>query len=464
MSFEPKICPPLDPDYKPAALANRQFRNFIKNSGCAQKIVIALEQSDGSVSRYETEIACGETPLCDSNFYYTERLIKFLLWSRGGYKIYFSGPKELAVRLQEHYEKSPTGKFDSYLIGEKVYEHPITIVQTRLEEIPQEKTKSNPLGRHWDGCRIGFDLGASDRKTAAVIDGEVVFTNETVWNPSAQSDPQYHFDGIMDSIQQAAAHLPRVDAIGGSSAGIYVNNIVKVASLFRSVPQDLFNKRVKNLFFEIKAACGGVPFEVANDGEVTALAGSMAINDNAVLGIAMGSSEAAGYVTPEGNITTWLNELAFAPVDYNPKAPVDEWSGDIGCGAQYFSQQAVGRLARKAGIELEPKMTLPEILKYVQSLVSKNDERAIKIFETIGVYLGYALAHYADFYQFKHILILGRVTSGEGGEIILKNAKRVLECEFPELAEKTSLHLPGEKEKRHGQAVAAASLPVIEKK
>ncbi|MGB9601802.1 MAG: ROK family protein, partial [Limisphaerales bacterium] len=328
MSFEPKVLPPLDPEYKPAALANREFREFIKNSNCAQKIVIALEQSDGLISRYETEIACGGTPLCDSNFYYTERLIKFLLWSRGGHKIYFSGPKELAVRLQGHYEKSPTGKFDSNLIGEKVYEHPITVIHTPLEEIPQEKIRSKPLGRHWEGCRVGFDLGASDRKTAAVIDGKVVFTNETVWNPSVQTDPQYHFDGIMDSIRQAAAHLPRVDAIGGSAAGIYVNNTVKVASLFRSVPEDLFNKRVKKLFFEIKDAWGGVPLEVANDGEVTALAGSMSINDNAVLGIAMGSSQAAGYVTPEGNITTWLNELAFAPVDYNLKAPVDEWSGD----------------------------------------------------------------------------------------------------------------------------------------
>jgi hypothetical protein len=165
----------------------------------------------------------------------------------------------------------------------------------------------------------------------------------------------------VDSIKQAAAHLPRIDAIGGSSAGIYVNNKVKVASLFRSVPPDLFEKRVKNLFFEIKEMFGGVPMEVANDGEVTALAGSMALNDNAVLGIAMGSSQAAGYVTPEGNITNWLNELAFAPIDYNPKAPIDEWSGDMGWRVQYFSQQAVGRLAKVAGIETVPGTPLPEV-------------------------------------------------------------------------------------------------------
>ena len=94
-----------------------------------------------------------------------------------------------------------------------------------------------------------------------------------------------------------------------------------------------------------------MPFEVVNDGEVTALAGSMSLGENAILGIAFGTSTAAGYVTPDGNITSWLNELAFVPVDYSPDAPVDEWSGDYGVGSQYFSQQCVGRLMPAAGIE-----------------------------------------------------------------------------------------------------------------
>lgn len=461
MMFEPRIKPPLDQDFKPAVLANRHFISCVEQTGSPVEVKIALEQADGSTSVYQTFVAPSNTIIADANFHYVERLVKFLLWSRGGYRIYISGPEDIAKRLSEYYRTTPTGRFDSNLIGEKVYEHPIEVVHVSAHEIPAAKTKSTALGRHWNGCRVGFDLGASDRKTAAVIDGEVIFTNETPWNPSVESDPQYHFEGIMDSIRQAAAHLPRVDAIGGSSAGIYVNNQVKVASLFRSVPQDLFQKRVKNIFYEIKQAWNNVPLEVANDGEVTALAGSMALNDNAVLGIAMGSSQAAGYVTPEGNITCWLNELAFAPVDYHPNAPVDEWSGDKGCGVQYFSQQAVGRLAKKAGIQIDPRTPLPEVLKHVQQLVQQNNPEAISIFETIGVYFGYALAHYADFYEFKHVLVLGRVTSGPAGEIIVQNAKKVLETEFPALAEKVKLHLPGEKEKRHGQAVAAASLPVI---
>jgi predicted NBD/HSP70 family sugar kinase len=266
----------------------------------------------------------------------------------------------------------------------------------------------------------------------------------------------------MESLRRAAEHLPRVDAIGGSAAGVYVNNRVKVASLFRGVPVDLFNSRVKDLFLEMRRAWGGIPFEAVNDGEVTALAGSMAIGQNAVLGIAMGSSQAAGYVTPDGNITSWLNELAFAPIDYNPGAHVDEWSGDAGCGAQYFSQQAVGRLLAPAGIEVEPAMGLPERLKHVQALMQTDDPRALRIYQTLGTYLGYGLAHYADFYDYRNVLVLGRVMTGRGGDVILQRAQEVLRTEFPELSQQITFHTPDEKEKRHGQAMAAASLPQLE--
>ena len=289
----------------------------------------------------------------------------------------------------------------------------------------------------------------------------MVFSEEVPWNPSVQADPQYHFDGINDSLKRAAAHLPQVDAIGGSAAGVYVNNEPRVASLYRGVPRELFDRRVRRLFLDLQQAWGGIPFEVVNDGEVTALAGSMARNDNAVLGVAFGSSLAAGYVTPQGNITGWLNELAFVPVDYRENAPVDEWSKDEGVGVQYFSQQAVGRLLPAAGIELEKEMPLAEKLVQVQKLMAQGDERARRIYQTIGVYFGYTIAHFADFYEIRNLLVLGRVMTGEGGDIILTEAAGVLKEEFPELAERIRLLTPGEKEKRHGQAVAAASLPSL---
>jgi predicted NBD/HSP70 family sugar kinase len=296
------------------------------------------------------------------------------------------------------------------------------------------------------------------------MDGKEVFSCEVVWEPKINTDPQYHFDGIDDSIRRAAEHLPRIDAIGVSSAGIFIDNKTRVASLFRKIPADLFEKRIKNLYPDIAKKWGNVPIEVANDGDVTALAGAMSLNDQPVLGIAMGTSQATGYVDDKGHITGWLNELAFAPVDYAQGAPVDvEWSGDKGTGVQYFSQEAVIRLAPKVGIELDPKLSPGDKLKKVQELYKSGDKRPIPIFESIGVYLGYALAQYAEFYNLKQVLILGRVTSGEGGNIILQKAKEVLELEAPEVAKKVQVHLPDEASRRVGQAIAAASLPVIKK-
>jgi predicted NBD/HSP70 family sugar kinase len=450
----PRIVPELDPRFRPAVLAERAYRERVAAGHRRIPVGLALEQADGSVFHGSTEVLAGDDP-----FAYLERRVKFLLWSRGGWRIHVAGPREFADALARHFRETPTGRFDSQIIGEKIYDHPIEVVSATA--LPPERSSTASLGRHLDGCRIGFDLGGSDRKVAAVIDGNPVFTEETVWDPYPQADPRYHVDGIRDSLRRAAEHLPRVDAIGGSAAGCYVNNRVKVASLFRGVPAPLFERHVRDLFIDLRKEWGGVPFDVVNDGEVTALAGSMSLGDNAVLGIALGTSTAGGYVTPEGKITSWLNELAFVPVDYHPEAPVDEWSGDRGCGAQYYSQQAVGRLLGPAGISVDPKLPLPEKLRHVQDLMAKGDERARRIYRTLGVYLGYGTAQFADAYDFRHVLVLGRVTSGAGGDLMVETARGVLRSEFPELAGKIRFSMPDEKDRRHGQAVAAASLPEL---
>ena len=455
----PRVAPGLDAEFRPAVLANHAFREVVHASEAGVPVELALEQVDGSVFRFKTEVLQENHLQAAANFTYLERMVKFLLWSRGGWRIYFDGPKALGEVLRKHYADTAAGRFDSDIIGTRIHDHAIEVVMTR--DIPAEHANTMPLGRHLKGCRIGFDLGGSDRKVAAVIDGKVVFSEETVWDPYFQTDPQYHYDGVMESLRAAAKHLPRVDAIGGSAAGVYINNRVKVASLFRGIPPELFKNKVRDMFLKIRREMADVPFEIVNDGEVTALAGAMSLGQNGVLGISLGTSTAGGYVNMEGNITSWLNELAFMPVDYNPAAPVDEWSGDYGCGVQYFSQQAVGRLLASAGIEVDPKLPLPEKLKHVQALMAQGDERARKIYETIGVYLGYAVAHYADFYDFKNVLILGRVTSGAGGDLIIAVAKEVLAAEFVELSRRIAFHIPDEKDKRHGQAIAAASLPKL---
>ncbi|HEX8985499.1 MAG TPA: hypothetical protein VF767_08710 [Bryobacteraceae bacterium] len=463
ISVIPKTRPILDPGFVPAALWNREFRSLAGKSGRAEKIAIALERSDGSVSVFRSELLPHEGANVAVNQRYVERAVKMLLWQKGGYKVTIAGPAEVAAFVKAVY--APTGKraFDYDFMGDRVYGKPMLVEHTRYDRAPAEKETGAELGRNLDGCRVGFDLGASDRKCSAVIDGEPVWTEEVPWDPAFQKDPQYHYDGINDSIRRAAAKLPRVDAIGGSSAGVYVNNEVRIASLFRGVPPELFKSRICRIFFELQKAWGGVPFEVVNDGEVTALAGSMALNDNAVLGIAMGSSLAAGYVNAQGSITNWLNELAFVPVDYRENAPLDEWSRDEGVGVQYFSQQAVSRLLPAAGIDVPQDMPFAARLVEVQKLMAAGDRRARNIYETVGTYLGYTIPHYADFYDVRNLLVLGRVTTGEGGDLINARARQILADEFPEVAEKVRFHTPTEKEKRHGQAVVAASLPRLRK-
>jgi predicted NBD/HSP70 family sugar kinase len=205
----------------------------------------------------------------------------------------------------------------------------------------------------------------------------------------------------------------------------------------------------------------GIPIEVINDGDVTALAGALSLGLTGMLGIAMGSSEAAGFLDGSGRITGWLNELAFAPVDANPDAGTDDWSGNPGIGAAYFSQQAVNKLAGPAGISFPDDLDLPGRLKAVQARMEAGDPAALAIFETIGIYLGYAIPWYAEFYDLAHAMILGRVTSGAGGDVILAKAKKVMASEFPDVAKQVSIFLPDEMSRRVGQAVAAASLPQI---
>ena len=461
MNIAPQFRPVLDPEFVPASLWNRAFASAVTASGGGEPLALALERSDGSVSVFHTRVLPDSAADVALNERYAERLLKFLLWQKGGWRVTVAGPSGIADHLRGVYSPSGARAFDYDFMGERVYGRPMSIEHAVYDAAPVERETTAPLGRHLDGFRIGFDLGASDRKCAAVADGKVVFSEEVPWNPSAQADPQYHFDGINDSLRRAAAHLPRVDAIGGSAAGVYVNNEVRVGSLYRSVPRPFFDSRIRRLFFDLQQAWAGIPFEVVNDGEVTALAGSMALDDGAVLGIAMGSSLAAGYVTPQGAITGWLNELAFVPYDYRPEAHVDEWSGDGGVGAQYFSQQAVGRLLGPAGIDLPKEMPLPVKLEQVQKLAAACDPRAMRIYDTIGVYFGYAIAEYADFYDVRNLLVLGRVLTGEGGDRILSVARQVMAAEFPALAERIRFHIPDEKEKRHGQAIAAASLPSI---
>lgn len=454
-----KVNAKLDPGFEPLSLVVREMREQTKEDG--QDIVIAAVRNKGYTTVYKTRVFRDGIGKDAENFKFVERIAKTLLWVAGGYKIVISGSELIGNYIKKAFSHGGSRDFDVNFM-ERVYERSFEVEITSLKNAPENISSAAPVGRHLDGCRIGFDAGGSDRKVSAVIDGESVYSEEVVWFPKTTSDPDYHYQGILSAMKTAASHMPRVDAIGVSSAGVYIDNRIMVASLFLKVSDEDFDKKVKNMYIDVAREIGeNIPIEVANDGDVTALAGAMNLGDNGVLGVAMGTSEAVGYVDTEGNITGWLNELAFAPVDYNEDAMVDEWSGDYGCGVKYFSQDSVIKLAPRANIDLDESLSPAEKLKVVQELMLKGDERAKDIYDTIGTYFGYAIAFYAEFYDIKHVLIMGRVTSGEGGVILLNKAQEVLNAEFPELAKKISLNIPDEKARRVGQSVAAASLPKL---
>lgn len=456
-----KVNAKLDPQFQPLSLVCREMREATKEAG--QDLIIAIERNKGYVTTYKTRIFLDGTGHDEENFRFVERMTKALLWVAGGYKVYIAGSPVVGAMIKEAYTYEGLRGFDVKFM-ERVYETKFEVIVCDLQDAPADKSAAAPIGRHLDGCRIGFDAGGSDRKVSAVVDGECVYSEEVVWFPKLQEDPEYHYQGILDAMKTAASKMPRVDAIGVSSAGVYIDNRIMVASLFLKVSDEDFEKKVKNMYIDVAKELGAdIPIEVANDGDVTALAGAMDLDDNSVLGIAMGTSEAGGYVDPQGNITGWLNELAFVPVDFCKDAMEDEWSGDYGCGVKYFSQDAVIKLAPAAGIELDESLSPAEKLKVVQGLMKEGHEGAAAIYDTIGAYFGYAIAFYSEFYDIKHVLIMGRVTSGEGGVILLERAQEVLDKEFPELAAKVELHIPDENSRRVGQSVAAASLPEMKK-
>ena len=443
--------PELDPGFLPMHVFNKAFL-----AGARKPIGVAVERSGGQMAAVETFIH-GTEAMREADRYYIERLVKTLLWMKGGFRVYIRGDEEMAAYLRSVYCEGGRQSFDWDYMAH-VFEHPFEIVS--VDTLPAAKDEPKAIGGHLEGCRIGFDAGGSDRKVSAVIDGEPVYSEEVVWFPKTTADPDYHYNGIVAALRSAAEHLPRVDAVGVSSAGVYINNRTMNASLFLKVPPDLFEKKVKNIYIRaITDTFGAVPYCVVNDGDVTALAGSMSLGANNVLGIAMGTSEAAGYVDPEGRITGWLNELAFVPVDANPAAMRDEWSGDIGCGVKYFSQDGVIKLAAPAGIALDEALSPAEKLKVVQKLMEADDPRAAAVYRSIGVYLAHSLAYYYDLYAFDTVLLLGRVMSGKGGDVLLDTCRAVLKDEYPAL--KLQLALPDEKFRRVGQSAVAASLPEI---
>lgn len=385
---------------------------------------------------------------------YTGVLVKTALWLQGGCGL-VTDDEATFHRLRRAYSPDGARAFDRrFLSG--IYGEPFSVQHSR--ELPAVSETAVPVSARITGCRIGIDLGGSDRKAAAVIDGETVWTEEVVWQPKLHGDLRYHYEHIAAALRSAAAHLPRVDAVGVSTAGVVIDGEIRRSSLFMNVPPAEFDRHGRALVRRaVREVCGDVPCTVCNDGDVAALAGAMSLRRSKLLGIAMGTSQAGGYVDENGHSTGWLNELAFLPVDLHPHAPVDPWSGDRGVGERYFSQEGVIRLARQAG--LSPRGDTPaEKLRWVQERARVGDGRALEAFSELGRLLGLTLPWYRRLLGCKNVLLLGRVISGVGGECLADVCREELE----KAGEQMELFLPEESLRRVGQAAAAALLTVRE--
>jgi predicted NBD/HSP70 family sugar kinase len=426
-------------------------------------VSIAWERENGHIFRYDLAIPRRIDPTCIPGVrHLAERIVKFVLWAAGGWKLYLAGPDEIVKPIAKDYTKKGRRAFD-YGFYNDLYGKPFEVVILPYKKMPVTNEREVVVKNNTNGNRIGFDLGASDFKISALKKGKVVFSKEFPWDPRPQADPEYHYTKLSAGLEEAAQALGgKVDAIGGSTAGTLVGKKLGVASLIRGVKEKNPAKYevAQHLFDRIEEEWQ-VPFEVFNDGDVTALAGAITTKRNGILGVAMGSSEAVGYINPKGALTGRISELAFAPVDLNPNAATDEWSGDFGVGAMYFSQQAVNFLGEKFGFKFPKSMKLPERLKVVQAAMANGDEKALRVYLMIGRYLANATKWYHEFYDFQNLMILGRVTSGLGGSIILETAKMGLEAIDPALAEQIEIFMPDEKARRLGQSVAAAQIPVI---
>ncbi|CAE7282059.1 SPAC4G8.04 [Symbiodinium pilosum] len=474
----PAVPAPLDPNFSPLVLAKRKYLKAVAAASGAKDGLIAgkkgmgifkalglgkgkpvflewaLPRADGC-ARYSLPVFPEGHPDVEASIYLAGVLIQEMIWQRSAKSLLLSGPANICEALKQDFSKGGRYEFEVTSMP-NVCGTPDTVFEVKIvnpSELPESFDTPQICGKDANGCRLAFDLGKSDIKTVAVKDNEVVYSKETEWDVT-NADPEYHFKAVSDALKLAKEKLPKVDAMGGSATGtVGAQNEATWCDIFPNVPPDVYKQKVVDIFQRIcKEVAGDVPLKVINDGEVTALAAVQKLEGKgSVMGISMGSSEGAGYANADGNLMGWINELCYVRLDMNPEAPTDPWSkgSHTGLSHMYLGQRGATKLAAKAGIKLPENYVYPhanmctikhedhaQCLKLIQKAMEDPSQKVQveKLYVTVGVYLGYALAQYCEFYKIDHVMILGRVSKGAGGDIMLSTAKRVLQTEFPEHA------------------------------
>ena len=123
LSPKPAIPPPLDSEFHPISLGNREYRKLVSTSNAKDCLAIALERNGGHRSVFRTDIVSPESGSDAATLLFVERLVKFLLWQIGGWKITLGGPREIGNFIAQVYSRGGARAFDVNLM-EQVYEQP----------------------------------------------------------------------------------------------------------------------------------------------------------------------------------------------------------------------------------------------------------------------------------------------------------------------------------------------------
>jgi predicted NBD/HSP70 family sugar kinase len=484
---EGAIAAPLDPGFAPVVLAKKKYREAAKD--CKESVHWRLTRPDGCAAG-ELKVFPADDPRYGASVILAGIMIQESIWRCGATSLKLCGPPQICNALQKAYSKGGTYEFEADVMPKAFgtpdkpfvveYMGDAGLEPKLLDDLPKAKDTPQVCGKDAGGCRLAFDLGKSDIKTVAIKDGEVLDSMETEWDVT-NVDPEYHFKAIVDAMQATierakAKGFGDIQAVGGSATGtVSGDNEATWCDIFPNVPQDVYKEKVVDIFKRIaKEVAGDVPLKVINDGEVTALAAVQKIGKGNVMGISMGSSEGGGYANEDGNLMGWINELCYMKLDMNPRAPTDPWTKGAhrGMSHMYLGQRGATKNAWKI-CEVPENYRYPhadmctikhedhsKCLKLIQDAYKNNPDKAADLYKTCGVYLGYGLANYCEHYKIEHVMILGRVSKGDGGDLMLKTASEVLEKEFPELP-KITFHTADDHFKAVGQCIAAAALPVI---
>jgi predicted NBD/HSP70 family sugar kinase len=473
----PAVPAPLDPNFAPLVLAKKNYLKHV--AGSKDFVEWALPRADGC-ARYKLPVFAESHADVECSIYLAGVLIQEMIWQRSASELQLAGPAKICEALKQAYSIGGAYEFEVSSMPKVcgTPDVPFTVKIVDASALPAAKDTPQVCGKEANGCRLAFDLGKSDIKTVAVKDGEVLYSKETEWDVT-NPDPDYHYKMITDALKLAKATLPKVDAVGGSATGtISGDNGATWCDIFPNVPPDVYKAKVVDIFRRMsKEIAGDVPLKVINDGEVTALAAVQKIGKGNIMGISMGSSEGGGYANADGNLMGWINELCYIRLDMNPEAPTDPWSKGhhTGLSHMYLGQRGATKLAGKVIQGLPENYVYPhpgmctikhedhaQCLKLIQKAMADPSQEAevSKLYETIGVYLGYGLAQYCEFYPIDHVMILGRVSKGKGGDLVLNTAKKVLETEFPKFAH-IEFHTADDHFKAVGQCIAAAALPSL---